>query len=527
MRTLMSATGIALSEHPSDSSLPMATLPSLPEDLIRLIAEWIVCDDLDRGCLVWGEEQNAYRLLLPLSESCKPLRAYMKPLIFKTLHNWNIDGESVWPQDLWPHVVTVKLRDHVAQDQAVLKVTQDVYTALTQMPLLTNAILRYNSVVPPAALQSLGAVTNLKTLEIHQARLDGLLLSSLSFPLLEKLVVTITGFRGISRANDIDRAAERANVGRLLRCVSRNLTFLHLSGDLMPVDFDKIRWPRLQSLAVSEHTPSRQLLVPALTAHMPSLCDLQLLYAADMSRTSEGLRPPFAYGDPAGRSLRHILPRLTALSLSNVSDDDPIFSQLPESLNALHIHARCDPHYGADHADLPKPAVAALSNASAIVLVKRLSFLSDLIEFTISVNEFPTAPLFDTIASRFPRLTYLEASRANYQQRRDGWDCTGRVTRNDTVLNAMSRFPRLRTLKLTLHTVESSRRSNMELGETLRRLFGGIASLQTVYFPWFFEPPWLPWQTPDPETWDSYDRGVLDQWPCRESPQPVGVPIVL
>ncbi|CAK5271121.1 unnamed protein product [Mycena citricolor] len=522
----MSATGIILSEHPSDSSLPMATLPSLPEDLIRLIAEWIVCDDLDRGCLVWGEEQNAYRLLLPLSESCKPLRAYMKPLIFKTLHNWNIDGESVWPKDIWSHVVTVKLRDHVAQDQAVLKVTQDVYTALTQMPLLTNAILRYNSVVPPAALQSLGAVTNLKTLEIHQARLDGLLLSSLSFPLLEKLVVTITGFRGISRANDIDRAAERANVGRLLRCVSRNLTFLHLSGDLMPVDFDEIRWPRLQSLAVSEHTPSRHLLVPVLTAHTPSLRDLQFLYTADMSRGPEELRPPFAYGDPTRGSLCHILPRLTALSLSNVSDDDPIFSQLPESLNALHIHARCDPHYGLDHADLPKPAVAALSNGSAIWLVKRLSHLTNLAEFTISGDIFPTAPLLETIASHFPNLIYLETSRANYQRRRDGQDFTGRETRNDAVLTALTRFRRLQTLKLTMHTVRLSPRSSREQSETYERLFGGIPSLETVHLPWFSESPWAPWESPDPVTWLSYDRERMERSASRNT-QPAPVKIIL
>ncbi|CAK5271245.1 unnamed protein product [Mycena citricolor] len=251
------------------------------------------------------------------------------------------------------------------------------------------------------------------------------------------------------------------------------MRFLRLSGDLMPVDFGAIHWPKLQSLTVSEHTASRQLLVPALTAV-----------------------------------------------------DDPIFSQLPESLNALHIHARCHPHYGADHADLAKPAVTALSNASAIGLVKRPSHLANLIEFTISGDEFPTAPLLETIASQFPNLIYLEASRANYQRRRDGLDFTGRETRNDTVLTAMPRFRRLETLKITLHVARLSLVSSLEQAETFDRLFGGIPSVETVHLPWFSKSPWVPGESSDSVAWLLTDREEMER-SSSENKQPEPVEIIL
>ncbi|CAK5271966.1 unnamed protein product [Mycena citricolor] len=259
------------------------TLSYLPEDIICLIAHIFVSSEPARGWKVWGEEQNAYRSLFPLSEACKRLRENLKPLLFRAIHNWNIDEKTVWPRAIWPHAVEVNLRDHAVRNLRVLKLTDDVYAALSHMPLLTTVILRYNASVPSDALRCVGALSGLTSLEIHQARLDGPVPSSLDFPSLQRLLVSVSGFRGIPD------------------CVSS------MSGDLLPDDFGDIRWPRLRTLTISEHTPATYLPVPALIAQMPQLQKLQLLYAVDMARTPDELHPPFIYGDPVDKTLTSTL----------------------------------------------------------------------------------------------------------------------------------------------------------------------------------------------------------------------------
>ncbi|CAK5271255.1 unnamed protein product [Mycena citricolor] len=402
-----------------------------------------------RGWKVWGEEQNAYLSLFPLSETCKRLREFLKPLLFRTIHNWNVDGKRVWPRAIWPHAVEVNLRDHAARDLRFLQLTDDVYAPLSHMPLLTTVILRYNASVPSDALRCVGALSCLTSLEIHQARLDGPVPSSLDFPSLQRLLVSVSGFRGIVRASDIDRVAERAHVGSLLRCVSARLCFLHVSGDLLPDDFDDIRWPRLRTLIISEHTPATYLPVPALIAQMPQLQKLELLYAADMARTSDELHPPFIYGDPVDKTLTSALPFLTSLSLSNLAADDPIFSQLPLSLTGLHVHARRDPYYG-EPRDFWDRGETALSNAEAMAIIDRVLHLSDLEELTIVLREYPTAELLEVSVFRFPRLTFLEASHTTYRLAREWqydelWDA-----RDPTKLAWLARLKQLQTLRILL-----------------------------------------------------------------------------
>ncbi|CAK5271939.1 unnamed protein product [Mycena citricolor] len=481
------------------------TLASLPEDIIRLIAHIFVSSEPKRGWKVWGEEQNAYRSLFPLSETCKRLRETLKPLLFGKIYNWNIDGERVWPGGLWPHAVEVNLRDHVVGDPRCLQVTDDVYAALSHMPLLTTMILRYNASVPLDALRCVGALSGLTSLEIHQARLDGPMPSSLHFPSLQRLLVSISGFRGIVRAEDIDRVAEQAHVGRLLRCASASLSFLHVSGDLLPDDFVDIRWPRLRTLIVSEHTPATYLLVPAFTTRMPQLRTLELLYAADMGRASDELYPPFVYGDTVGKPLVHTLPFLCSLALSNLAADDPIFSQLPLSLTALHVHARRDPYYG-EPRDFWDRGETAFSNAEAMSVVDGISYLPDLEELTIVLREFPTAELLKVIASRFPRLTFLEASHATYRLPREGqydelWDA-----RDPAKLAALAGLKHLQRLRLSLDLLRNRVETHVNYIQVVQWIFDGIPSLEEMQLTFLNHGVWLPWWDPNVIPWIVYDR---------------------
>ncbi|CAK5271262.1 unnamed protein product [Mycena citricolor] len=483
----------------------MKTLASLPEETIRLIAHIFITSEPQRGWKVWGEEQNAYRSLFPLSETCKRLRENLKPLLFRTIHNWNVDGKRVWPRAIWPHGVEVNLRDHAVRDLRVLQLTDEVYAALSYMPLLTTVILRYNASVPSDALRCVGALSGLASLEIHQARLDGPMPSSLDFPSLQRLLVSISGFRGIVRASDIDRATERAHCGKLLRCVSARLCFLHVSGDLLPDDFDDIRWPRLQTLIISEHTPAMYLLVPTFTARMPQLRTLELLYSADMGRTSDELRPPFVYGDSAGNPLAQTLPLLTSLSLSNLAADDPIFSQLPPSLTALHFHARRDPYCGLTR-DFWDRGETALSNAEAIFVIERVPHLQDLAELTIVLREYPTAELLEVIASRFPRLTFLEASHMKYRLGREWQYDEPRIAGDPAQLAALGRLSHLHTLKLSPDLFCNQFHEKLCCRLLANWIFTGVPWLKELQLTQVYSGVWLPYHNPDPDRWHKYHR---------------------
>ncbi|CAK5283797.1 unnamed protein product [Mycena citricolor] len=487
------------------------TLDSLPEDLIRLIAARVVDVTPIKYGKVWGEEQNEQLPLLPLSVTCKHLRACLKSLIFKTVHNWNIDGKTGSEGSLSDDEQlcrTVHMRDHAIRHEHVLEVDDGVYEGLAQMPALQRVVMRYKVSLPPAALQCLPRIRHLTSLEIYQARLDGPVLPPLEFPLLEKLLLIIAGFRGVIRAPEIDKIVERANVGRLLRSVSGRLSHLHVSGDLLPDDFGDIRWQQLQKLVVSEHSPATYLLVPALTARMPTLRALHILYAADMSRPADELHPPFVYGDPDGKLLVETVPHLTSLSLSNLTEDDPVFSQLPASLTALHLHAWRDPYYGRrDRLDIR--GETALTNASAMAIVlNHLSNLTHLLEFTVVLNEFPAAPLLEAIATTFPSLVYLEISHATYgypRERREELE----DARDPTIIAPLARLHHLRTLRITLNMLRNRFDRQVPILPILCWLFDGIPSLETAQFSWFTHFSWVPARDPEWRGWNSYDRAYM------------------
>ncbi|KAJ6516871.1 hypothetical protein C8R47DRAFT_407190 [Mycena vitilis] len=104
----------------------------------------------------------------------------------------------------------------------------------------------------------------------------------------------------------------------------------------MPPDLPLIRWPRLRTFVAAEHLPTPYISIPVLTAQMPALRELSVLFSADMSR-EVGDGPPFTFGVPDGRLLTDACSRLTSVTLANSQPTGPIFKQLPATLEALHL----------------------------------------------------------------------------------------------------------------------------------------------------------------------------------------------
>lgn len=100
----------------------------------------------------------------------------------------------------------------------------------------------------------------------------------------------------------------------------------------------------LQNFIVTEHTPTPYIAVPELVSKMPTLRDLSVLYSADLSQAPEAgeIYPPPRLGAPGGGLLTQCSTLLTSITLSNLEPADPIFAQLPRSLESLHLLAMQD-----------------------------------------------------------------------------------------------------------------------------------------------------------------------------------------
>ncbi|KAJ6607654.1 hypothetical protein B0H10DRAFT_545716 [Mycena sp. CBHHK59/15] len=219
---------------------------------------------------------------------------------------------------------TVHIRDRSIRHPADIPLLPDMFGALPMMPALTKVTLRLDAPIPAELLRTLSSVPHLAILEIHQARFDGTSPPpSLPFAALESLLICISGFQGVIRGENIDRAREIDNI----------------SGDFLGSGFLSLRWLRLQKFSITEHTPTPYIPVPELISGMPALRDLSVLFSADLTRDSADLYPPFRLGIPGGELLTPRSPLLATITLSNLEPADPIFAQLPRSLESLHLLA--------------------------------------------------------------------------------------------------------------------------------------------------------------------------------------------
>lgn len=190
-----------------------------------------------------------------------------------------------------------------------------------------------------------------------------------------------------------------------LKNLTRSLTALQISGDLLCPEFLSLRWLQLRKFTVTEHTPTPYIPLPELVSQMPALRELSILFTVDVTRNRDtgAIYPPFRLGSATGELLTLRSPFLASVTLSNLEPADPIFAQLPRALPSLHLMAMVDGY-------LPiqgRPAKlweAPLTNSTALIALENISHLRDLVELSLTLNDFATAALIHRLALVFPQL---------------------------------------------------------------------------------------------------------------------------
>ncbi|KAJ7230620.1 hypothetical protein GGX14DRAFT_584003 [Mycena pura] len=382
-------------------------LDGLPADVLGLVFE-ILCD-LDDAQQPYGHEVHSGTCLIPLSETCRNMRAVTMPWIFREVYNWRWDGTDVWPDTLWclfRSLSTVHIRDHSVRRPSRLLLTPQMYRALPKMQELTKVTLRLQAAIPIELLSALSSVGSLSVLEIHQVRFDGPSSpKDLTFPSLSSLSIGICGFRGVDRVPDIDNSRERDNIVTFLRNVSAHLTKLSISGDLLSSQFCELLWCNLQQFIVSEHAPLPFIPVANLVARMPELRSLAILFTA---RAPDRFPVPITVGASDGDSLEDFTPHLTSVSLANVACDEPIFGQLPRALESLHLMPMWDPVARDIQISISQGDFRFRGEKEAAAALDNISHLDQLTDLTFTPFDCPpSSNLIRKIARNFPMLQCL------------------------------------------------------------------------------------------------------------------------
>ncbi|KAF7300965.1 hypothetical protein MIND_00659600 [Mycena indigotica] len=326
--------------------------------------------------------------------------------MFATIHNRH---ESLPPRALWSHFRTLHIRDVSASRKAAIVVPDALLMALPEMSHLTKITIRLNSVVPNLCFFALSQLPLLSSLEIYQIRLDSEVnFARMTLPALEALSLRIGGFFGVSRPANVDLAQEAQNIMRFLWTVAQKLHFLTISGDILPPAFSEIHWPRLISLAITEHLPPTHIPLSALVGQMPSLEKLELRYTPDLARKQYS---PFRVIRPGETVPSQVLQRLSVLSLSNVHIDDPILQALPQNLKKLNLFAAWDV---LDYQRLAPPPLTLHLWAGWVTSFPNLTALS----MTIGPPS-PAAVLIEAIASAAPNVLDLEFRHTIYDNSDD------------------------------------------------------------------------------------------------------------
>ncbi|KAJ7897700.1 hypothetical protein B0H14DRAFT_344773 [Mycena olivaceomarginata] len=70
------------------------------------------------------------------------MRAQTRLWIFRQVYNWSRKGSDVWPEALWPFIVTAHIRDRSYQYPGPIPLSADLFSALPMMRALTKVTLR-------------------------------------------------------------------------------------------------------------------------------------------------------------------------------------------------------------------------------------------------------------------------------------------------------------------------------------------------------------------------------------------------
>ncbi|KAJ7075919.1 hypothetical protein B0H15DRAFT_609676 [Mycena belliarum] len=485
----------------SDQSAQLEASPTLitiPTDILYIIFQMlydapIPPEDRER----FDYESCRGSRLIPLSETCRIMRAESLPWIFREVYNWRREDGDVWPNTLWGLFVTLHIRDRAIRHPGHIPLSVDAYRALPMMEALTRVTVRFDAPVPPELLASLSLVPHLALLEIHHARFDGAPPPlSLPFATLETLVISTLGFGGMVRKRNIDHSNERRNVHGLLAHVCDTLSTLQISGDLLPTDFIAFRWRRLRKFTVTEHTPTPYISTPELVSQMPALRELYVLFSADLGRDEDELYPPFRLGNLGGQPLS---PLLTSITLSNLEPADPIFKQLPHTLETLHLVAMQDP-YAPGPGSPQDPREAAFTLTTVLTVIDNISHL-DLSELSLTLNVFATAGLIHRIATVFPRLRFLQLQHSIY--------CHGDEfcldVRDNAIADALRRLRLLTDLRISLDFEDRLIQEGPQ-ASAARWLIQQLPGLRTVAFSWCQSWYFYGFES---VVWRTWDRSVL------------------
>ncbi|KAJ7229682.1 hypothetical protein B0H12DRAFT_1147496 [Mycena haematopus] len=511
------------------------TLNTLPTDVLHLILErlydpWVPF--AERRTIRFDHETSKGRFLLPLSECSRHLREQTRPWLFREVYNWDHPDGSIWPDTLWPFFRILHIRDRSIRQPANITLFPAMYKALPMMVSLTKVTLHLDAPIPADLLHALSLCPQLLSLEIHQARFDrATQYYPMPFSALQSITLSISGFRGVVRRDNINRATETRNVVTLLKALSHSLTALQISGDLLGVGFLSIIWQRLRTFTVTEHTPTPYIPVPDLVSQMLLLEEMLILYSADLSRDRDagGLYPPFTLGTVGGELLTRRSPLLKSATLSNLEPADPIFAQLPCALPSLHLRAMVD-NFVPDPNGPVHLWKAPLTNTTAVVALQRMSHLGNLTELSLELDNFVMPSLIHHIAAIFPQLRSLGLGHASYlnnhsgQLRADVRDVST-VTEKPTViliiylvepaiLDALQAFPLLTHLRISLDFMERQCDQETPQHRAAYWLFDGLPHLQLVAFSW--EQEWF-YHGFDTVVWREWDRRVLQLPPFLPS----------
>ncbi|KAJ7760261.1 hypothetical protein DFH07DRAFT_431391 [Mycena maculata] len=480
------------------------TLLDLPVDILELIFQILL--NLEAMEEPYDHEVCNRALLIPLSETCRCMRTLTLPWIFREVYNWSRAGVAVWPETLWPFFVTVHIRDRSVRHPAEIPISPQLFRALPRMLALRKVTLRLSAAVPTELLSALSLAPNLFMLEIHQARLDALLPhTEPSFASLTSLSICISGFHGVIRVPNIDGAAEVSNMLALLRILANQITRLRISGDLLPPEFPALHWPKLHDFAITDHTPTPFISVPELVAQMPALRVLSVLFTADMTRQRGELFPPFILGVTGGQFLTNSSLHLTSVTLSNLKPEDPIFGQLPRSLESLHLLAMRDWYAPTVRWPSEELGDAPLRPHNVFGVLDRLSHLECLVDLSLTLGNLSSSDLINTIASKLPQLQRFQLGHPIFS------DSEIHLIdfRHEPYLEALRRFQFLQHLKISLDI----RRPSYERGPPANAaywLLQDVPGLQTVSFRHYF--------SPGPAVWHTWDRSLLRHPPPHPLP---------
>ncbi|KAJ7640300.1 hypothetical protein DFH06DRAFT_1430096 [Mycena polygramma] len=238
---------------------------------------------------------------------------------------------------------------------------------------------------------------------------------------------------------------------------------------------------------------------------MPALREVSVLFSADMSR-EVGDVPPFIFGVPDGRLLTDSCSRLTSVTLSNSQPTDPIFKQLPVTLEALHLVVARDLYIPSASAPT-ETRETPLTLATVLTTIEHISYLTELLQLSLTLDDFATPGLINVIADTFPCLWSSELGHSLFPHSEGPL----REFRGDSLLDPLASLTKLIHLRITLYFPErqwltKQRSDHYGAAKWFFIHFPLLQSISFTFQEWF---SWSPYKPLERTSWATYPRSLF------------------